>query len=366
MLRSLEKALEESRREGRERILRDDFAPIDFSSNDYLGLGALPAQLSLSRSSASSSRLISGNLEHINECEELLCHHYRGRSALLFNSGYAANHALFSMLSEKGVNILYDEYIHASIRSSLSRSRGTTWSYKHNDSSDLEAKLNRIKGDTVVVTEGIFSMHGDQPDLNEFCRLKEEYGFVFIVDEAHSTGIFGYDQLGSTEQQGVLSQVDVRIHTFGKALGAEGACIISDCQIRQALINFARPFIYTTAPSPALTELIKLAHRRIRSSSLQRDQLFELIGCWKEFSANIKGVSAAPGPIQYLQIGGNQATLGLAAAFQNKGYDLKAILAPTVPKGEERVRVCLHAFNQANELAEIINIFQYFQDTRSS
>ena len=143
MLKALENALEKRREEDRLRMLRDELPAVDFSSNDYLGLGAEEVSLSADRSSASSSRSITGNYPRLRALEIYLAERFQGDEATFFQSGFEANQALFSMLSDLGVTVLFDEHIHASIRSSLFRSRGKAWSFKHNDLTDLRMKLNR-------------------------------------------------------------------------------------------------------------------------------------------------------------------------------------------------------------------------------
>ncbi|MCH2199271.1 MAG: aminotransferase class I/II-fold pyridoxal phosphate-dependent enzyme [Flavobacteriales bacterium] len=372
MLKALENALEKRREEDRLRMLRDELPAVDFSSNDYLGLGAEEVSLSADRSSASSSRSITGNYPRLRALEIYLAERFQGDEATFFQSGFEANQALFSMLSDLGVTVLFDEHIHASIRSSLFRSRGKAWSFKHNDLTDLRMKLNRSEGECVVVTEGLFSMHGDSPDLEAISALKSEIDFALIVDEAHSNGFFGEHGIGTSESQNIIADVNVRIQTFGKAFGIQGAAIVQKREsrsadrrektsIKEALANFSRPFIYTTAPSPLLTELCFHGLRRWERAQKQRELLGENIQHYLMRAKHFEEATMNRGQVQFYSVGGNGATLQCSQAFSERGYDLKAILSPTVPEGQEGLRICLHAFNSKAEIDAIFDIFDYIR-----
>lgn len=344
-----------------EHLLREAKRPagnIDFASNDYLGLAKEMVSFNAPLG-AGSSRLISGYSNQQAELEQQLAQVYAGETATLFNSGYEANSGLFDMLTAQGIHILYDEHIHASIRQALVGARVQTWAFKHNDVSDLAEKLGRIKTPVAVVTEGLFSMNGTCAPLKAICALKSTYDFMLIVDEAHSTGILGDGLLGRTGEEGVVEEVDIRIHTFGKALGSQGACIVGNTIVKSALLNFCKPLIYSTAPSPLFIKGIKEAHTLFFQSAVAaRKNLDSNIAYFRERIASHSGFQQGlQGPIQWWNGTGLQHTLSTAAVLQKDGFDVVAIRPPTVPTGKEGIRICLHAFNNRIEIDELIMSF---------
>lgn len=327
---------------------------IDFESNDYLGLGRTPLDLGeVSYTSNASSRLIHGYSQAIEDLEQWLASHYQADQAIYFPSGYMANVALFGMLHELGVHILYDEYIHASIRSALRGGRGKAWSFAHNDIDHLEALLRRCDEEVVVVTEGVFSMNGSSPDLLSITKLRDRYNFTLIVDEAHSTGILGENGLGLAKASGCLGNVDVRIHTFGKALGAEGAIITGSTLLKEALHNFARPLIYTTAPSDIHAKWIRAAHHRLQNTPESVQRLQKRIAQWNEVMGH--GIAHPQSAIRFLVASNAQAAVKLEEELETLGYLVKAIRTPTVPIGSEGLRVSLHAHNSEDELRGLMS-----------
>jgi 8-amino-7-oxononanoate synthase len=333
---------------------------VDFESNDYLGLGRDPIGLGeLQLTSNASSRLIHGYSEALESLERFLTDRYQAEASTYFPSGYMANMALFGMLHELGVHILYDERIHASIRAALRGGRGKAWSFAHNDIDHLEALLRRADTECVVVTEGVFSMDGSAPDLPAIARLKSRYQFTLIVDEAHATGVLGADGLGLAKASGCFGEVDVRVHTFGKALGAEGAVIAGTALLKDALHNFARPLIYTTAPSDLHALWVRKAHERFNYAHAQREQLRERISEW---NATLGTGGAHPeGAIRFVKTASPKAALALEEDLCNDGLLAKAIRTPTVPEGAEGIRISLHAFNSGSELERLMHHLQRTQ-----
>jgi 8-amino-7-oxononanoate synthase len=203
-------------------------APVDFYSNDYLGIATsgYPAEASGNfpeslMCGSTGSRLLSGNSRRSEELEQTIAVFHRAESALLFNSGYDANTGLIPCITDRHTTILYDELCHASIldgvRLSLSNKR---YKFRHNSVEDLAGKLKKFHGCTVVViVESVYSMDGDTAPLNDFAMLCNEFGAQLIVDEAHATGVFGEKGEGLVCAMGLEDQVFARVHTFGKALG---------------------------------------------------------------------------------------------------------------------------------------------------
>lgn len=327
---------------------------IDFISNDYLGLAREPVDIAVTQSGSGASRLLSGNSPALAALEAELAERYRAERALLFHSGFEANHGFFAMLGALGYRVLYDEEMHASVRSGLLGARVASWSFKHNDIGDLTAKLERNAEAAVVVTESVFSMSGDLGDLHGIAELKNRFDFTLIVDEAHGTGTVG-DLTGLSGSLQLLDAVDLRLHTFGKALGAAGACWVGPSIWMDGLVNFCKPLVYSTAPSPVLVELVEHVHQRYDDLQLERrTRLTELIEAWGVRCGDREDFSCNPSPIQFKRMGDAKRTLETAERLRHAGFDVAAIRTPTVQPGEERLRVSLHSFNTLSQLDELL------------
>lgn len=355
MWKQLQQAIAERKKQGLLRHLQHPKTGIDFCSNDYLGFARAPIALKLLPSGHGGSRLISGNSTAIDSLEKRLAQHYEAEQVLIFNSGYEANSGLFGMLAALGVRVIYDQHIHASVRHALRGAKTPAWSYRHNDLNDLEAKLKKAEGDAVaVVTESLFSMDGDLGALEAIATLKKEFDFTFIVDEAHGTGVLGgfTGLTGALQLQGV---VDIRIHTFGKALGGQGACIAGNALLKTALTQFCQPLIYSTAPAPVMIELIDLCHQRFAEQASGRQaELSRNIAFYLKCVDGDAAFSRNDGPIQWFACQGNERVLACAERLQISGFDVVAIRTPTVPRGSERLRICLHAFNAEKEIDQLV------------
>lgn len=335
---------------------------IDFTSNDYLGRSRSAwvknkvekeaKSIHNFRLGSTGSRLLSGNYNEIEELEFLLAKHFKGESALFFNTGFNANVGLLSTLPQKGDLVIYDEHIHASLHQGLNLSKSYKTAFKHNDIADLEAKLKQNKGKVVfVIVESIYSMDGDYCPLEEIVKLKALYPFELIVDEAHSGGVVGEQGSGLTCKLHLESACLARIFTFGKAFGAHGSAVITSNQIKKYLINFCKNFIYTTAPP--LHEILTVKHSIIFSqvNTNQQLKLYKLINYFidkKNQYPKLKIIGE--GPIFAVISGSNNQAKQLSQYLKTKDIDARPILSPTVPKGTERIRICLHAFNKPSEI----------------
>lgn len=358
MFDRIREQLNERANQHRLRTVQRPIQGTDFCSNDYLGLGAEPLQLPSLPSGSGASRLISGYSDGLEQLEQELAQRYRGETATFFSSGYEANAGVVNMLHQMGIRIVYDAHIHASMRSALVGGALPAWKYKHLDMADLEAKLQRCNEQVVVLTEGLFSMDGDQGDLAAFAALKAKYNFSLLADEAHSTGTVGEDVLGWSGASGDLA--DVRIHTFGKALGMQGAVVVSSRLFQQALHNFCRPLIYSTAPSPLLIEGVRLAHERFAQiGAARRLALAMNVKTYLAASFNTSGFSAQVGPIQWFAAGsGGLQLFELVSRTRDAGFAVYGIQAPTVAEGAERIRICLHSFNAAADIETLCAHFK--------
>lgn len=331
---------------------------IDFTSNDYLGFARSEELFNMienkiatsnKRVGSGGSRLLSGNSKEVEELEKYLAKYYQAEAALLFNSGYDANVGLLSAVAKKGDSILYDELVHASIYDGIRLSRADSFPVKHNDTIHLEERLKQSSGNIYVVVESVYSMNGDIGPLLEISDLCKFYKASLIVDEAHATGVFGK---GIVQHLKLEGDVFACVHTFGKALGCHGAVVLGSQILNEYLVNFARSFIYTTAlPLHSLIS-IECAHQLLEKSEPAQKQLHENISYFRE---RIKGYDKhqwleSKSSIQSLIVPGNNEVRELCAKIQAKDIDVRPILNPTVPKGKERIRVCLHSSNTKEEI----------------
>ncbi|WP_027421041.1 aminotransferase class I/II-fold pyridoxal phosphate-dependent enzyme [Crocinitomix catalasitica] len=330
---------------------------IDFFSNDYLGLSQLKFDTS-GNEGATGSRLISGNLLKTEELEEDLAHFYGHKAGLIFNSGFDANLGLFSAVPQKGDTIIYDALCHASIRDGIRLSQANSFSFRHNDIMHLNERLTAATGDIFVAVEAVYSMDGDQGNLEAIAKLCKKFGAYLIVDEAHSAGIFGAQGRGLVNELGLEDQVFAKLITFGKAYGSHGAIVVGSKELRTYLINFSRSFIYTTALPPASITRIAAVVEAVKQMDQERTKL-KLNADY--FTATVKETSVNCMPsasaIQSIMVRGNQAAKNKAAELKAAGFAVKAILYPTVPKQSERIRICLHSFNSQEDIKKLIHIF---------
>ncbi|HEY9048682.1 MAG TPA: 8-amino-7-oxononanoate synthase [Ohtaekwangia sp.] len=361
--KELSKRLKAREEEGLLRTLKHTSGLIDFTSNDYLGLArsedlfnaihqklnTLPAR----SNGATGSRLLAGNNSYYEEVESTLAGIFHAQAALIFNSGYSANLAVLSSLPQRGDTILYDELAHACIKDGTRLSMAKRFSFRHNDLNDLEAKLKRSEGNIFIAVESIYSMDGDACPLQELITLAEKYNAFIIVDEAHSTGVTGEKGSGLAVSLNVHDRIAVRIYTFGKAMGIHGACVTGSDELRNYLINFARPFIYTTALPPHSVVAIDCAFRYLQENIQTQEQLKKNIQLYLHATRDLPNKTISASAIQTAVYPGNDHVRSVAHALQQKGFDVRPILSPTVPKGTERLRICLHAFNTAQQIEEL-------------
>jgi 8-amino-7-oxononanoate synthase len=344
------------------RSLRMSGKGVDFFSNDYLGMVKhLLIESAVTGipypHGSTGSRLLAGNYPMIEETEKQIADFHDSPAGLIFNSGYDANFGLLSCIAQKEDLILYDKLSHASIRDGIRQSFAGTHSFAHNDLRELEKKLqnqNSTAGSNrFVVTESVFSMDGDMAPLQEIAALCEQYGAHLIVDEAHATGIIGGKGEGLVQFLGLQSRCFARIHTFGKALGCHGAIILGSPKLREYLINFCRPFIYSTALPPASVAAIRASYKIFPALKKERETLKNLIALF-----NQPGFSKSETPIQCFIVPGNEKVKELAGQLLENNLDVRPILYPTVPAGQERLRITLHSYNTLEETKKLISILK--------
>lgn len=346
-----QRSLQDRKEKGSLRSLLSFDKHIDFWSNDYLGLAKFPQAIDVKGSTG--SRLISGNSKFVEEVEKQIARHFQSEAALIFNSGYDANLGLFSSLPQKGDTILYDEYVHASVRDGIRLSFANSFSFRHNDVSDLRKKMQKAEGTVFVAVESLYSMDGDLAPLIELSLLCKEYNALLIVDEAHSGGVFGTEGKGLCRELGVVDSVFIRVFTFGKAYGAHGAVVCCSDEVREFLINFARSFIYTTALPEGMYRHI-LQQIELSKEEELREQLQTNIA---RFVNSVRsGLSSPNSPIQIIEFSDLDSCKLKARQLQAAGFAVKAILPPTVPAGSQRLRICIHAFNTKEEIDRLISL----------
>ncbi len=355
---------------------------IDFASNDYLGFAKNETiysntfQLILKQGTfqngATGSRLLTGNHLLYEQLEDLLSKVHKSESALVFNSGYDANIGFFGAVPQRGDLIFYDEFIHASIRDGISMSTAKGYKFAHNDLADLKLKISGVlkqltepsAPEIYVVAESVFSMDGDSPDLKALTQFCSSNNYRLVVDEAHALGVFDTSGLGLIQELGLQKKVFARIITFGKALGCHGAAILGSSQLKTYLINFARSFIYTTALSPHTIAAILAAYEYLAEEGKKEVvQLKKNILIYKERAAKLdlqKHYITSDSAIQSLVISGNKKVKTVSKKLEEKGFDVKPIVSPTVPEGQERLRFCIHSYNTKEELELVLELVRTF------
>lgn len=338
---------------------------IDFSSNDYLGLSRsafirqqvdndYKNNFSFKKSGATGSRLLNGNSELYDSVEAMLAKIHHAEAALIYNSGFDANVGLISTLARPNDTIFYDEMVHASIHQGMRLSGAKLISYKHNNYEDLEEKLKEhsAAGIGFIVTESIFSMEGDRPDLKKLAELAGIYAIHLILDEAHATGLFGSGGSGLCNEAGIEDKCFARIYTFGKAIGSHGAVVAVSQNLKDYLINFSKNFIYTTALETHNLLCVKHSYIYLQNNINQLFKLIYLNNYFKNKSKELNGrfEIRGDGPIFGIIVPGNKKCKDLAFYLQNHNLDVRAVLSPTVPEGFERLRIILHSFNTSREI----------------
>ncbi|KAM3081206.1 hypothetical protein ACMFMG_005160 [Clarireedia jacksonii] len=376
---------------------------VDFSSNDFLSLSTSPLlhkqYLSLLEShldphtskpspptlGSTGSRLLTGNSSLALTLEHDISRFHNAPAGLLFNSGFDANSGFFSCVPQSGDTIVFDQEIHASVHEGMRTSRaGKRIAFTHNDVESLRSVLEALpaeeetsgktKGSIFVAVESLYSMDGDTCQLRSIVEVVEDVlglggegrrgrGYV-IVDEAHSTGIYGEQGRGLVCELGLEKKIFARLHTFGKALAANGAIILTTPLVRHYLLNYARPLIYSTSLSTPSLLLIKASYSVLSSPSTSSlcQQLHSLSRYLHILLANLPSSSYItyhnqddPSPIFSIQ---TPYPKELAKECQDQGFNVRGIMSPTVKKGTERVRVCLHAGNTRYEVEGLVRVIQ--------
>ena len=357
MIQKLEDKLKKRKEEGTFRSL-SSFTGIDFWSNDYLGLSALPLNYTeRTQFGSTGSRLISGNSSIAEDCEQQIASHFDAEASLVYNSGYDANLGFFSSIPQKGDLVIYDSDIHASVRDGVRLSFARTLSFAHNSLEDLEKKL-QLSADTKYVSiESLYSMRGDFAPIRAIVELCEKYEAHLIVDEAHSGGIYGENGKGLIHALGFENRVFARLITFGKAYGCHGAAIVTSQFVKDYLVNFSRSFIYSTAlPEESYVRIMKA----ISCHELNEERVKLMENCTyfrsliNDYSFEIE--SEPNSPIQFIVLGSVEKTIEIAQKIRSNKFLTKEIVSPTVGKGREGIRICIHSHNTFDEIKQMVQL----------
>lgn len=337
---------------------------INFSSNNYLGLSTHPqvvkaAKQALDKWGAGSgaSRLISGNLKIHEDLERELADFKGEEAATVFSSGYLANLGVVtSLLDEKDV-VLVDRLDHASLIDAAKLSKAKLWVYPHKDLAALSALLNRAREfrRRLVLTDAYFSMDGDVAPLDELLEVCRSHDAMLLIDEAHSTGVYGKTGAGLSEHFGLQGRIDVVMGTLSKALGSVGGYVAGKRTLHEHLVNRSREFIYTTAPSPAASAAALAAIQSIRTSSALREKLWRNIYFIREKLTELGfDLMGSEGPVIPILIGDTAKVLKAREFLRKAGIFAPAIRPPTVSKGTDRIRISLMATHEKADLEALV------------
>ena len=334
-----------------------------FCSNDYLGLANHPDVIAALRAGAEkwgvgggASHLVIGHSTPHHELEEALAEFTGRPRALLFSTGYMANLAAVTALVGQGDTVLEDRINHASLLDAGLLSGARFSRYLHNDAASLASRLEKATGNTLVVTDGVFSMDGDLADLPALCAEARRKQAWVMVDDAHGFGPQGATGGGIVEHFGLgLDDVQVLVGTLGKAFGTAGAFVAGSEELIETLIQFARPYIYTTSQPPAVACATLKSLELLQSEGWRRDHLNTLIARFRQGAAEI-GLTLmdSPTPIQPILVGDSARAMQLSAMLKARGLLVGAIRPPTVPAGSARLRVTFSAAHTQAQLERLL------------
>jgi len=354
----LEDQLQKRRKAGLWRCLSSRGRLIDLTSNDYFGFARSIKSITVDQLGATGSRLLTGNHPLYRKLEEQLAAFHRADACLIYNSGYTANLGLLAAIGTREGTFVHDLEVHASIYDGMRLSHAKCLPFRHNDLDSLTTRLKRASPPVFVLIESVYSMSGDRallPEIADLCRLR---GAALIVDEAHATGIHGSHGEGLVVELGLEAEIFARVHTFSKALGTHGAAVMGSKTLKDYLLNFSRPFIYTTALPPPTLAMIACAYEKLRKQAKDHQQRLTQLAQYFRSTAYAKGIalSANTGPIQPLYFEDVETVQRLSKKLQEAGLDVRAIVPPTVSRGKACLRVVLHSFNRKEEIAQLVEL----------
>ncbi|MCO7502733.1 MULTISPECIES: 8-amino-7-oxononanoate synthase [unclassified Pseudomonas] len=346
------------------QVMVDGTPLLAFCSNDYLGLANHPEVIDAWRAGAErwgvgggASHLVIGHSSPHHELELALAEFTGRPRALLFTTGYLANLGALTALVGQGDSVLQDRLNHASLLDGGLLSGARFSRYLHNDADSLGKRLAKATGNALVVTDGVFSMDGDIADLPALAAQAQVRGAWLMVDDAHGFGTLGRHGGGVVEHFGLdMGQVPVLVGTLGKAFGTAGAFVAGSEELIECLIQFARPYIYTTSQPPALACATLRSLQLLRDEHWRREHLAALIRQFRQGAEQI-GLHLMDSftPIQPILIGDAARAMRLSAMLRERGLMVTAIRPPTVPAGSARLRVTLTAAHSAAQVQLLLN-----------
>ena len=346
---------------------------INFSSNDYLGLATEPALREAAKAAidqygvgAGASRLVCGTLSPHVRLEEKLAEFKRTEAALTFSSGYATALGTLGALCQKDDVIILDKLAHASLIDGARLSGAHVRVFPHNHMGKLESHLawardNFPEARVVVVTEAVFSMDGDWALLAEIVELKRRFGALLLLDEAHAVGVIGAHGRGLAEQLGLAGAVDIHMGTLSKALGVSGGYVCGGRRLIELLVNRARSFIYSTAPSPAVAAAGCAAVEWMLSAAgeKRRQQLRQNLAQFaSEMPPLFSGERKVQSAIVPVIVGKAEAALEAAQLLADKGFLVPAIRFPTVARDAARLRVTVSARHTPRQISGLCAVLR--------
>ena len=325
---------------------------LDFGSNDYLGLAASPrlrAVLTAAMScgtaiGAGGSRLLRGNAPEHEELEAAAATFFHAERTLFFGSGYTANSAIFATLPQREDLVLLDELVHASAREGMRLSNATSVETKHNDVASVEETIRAWRagggvGQIWIAAESLYSMDGDRAPLSDLITLADRHDAILVIDEAHATGVYGPDGRGLAANIEGRDNVIV-LHTCGKALGGAGALLTLPRVLSEFLVNRCRAFIFSTAPSPLMAVAALEALAILKDEPQRREALAALVA-FAGHQAHAHGIPLSGSQILPVIIGDDAGVMQIASSLQQRGFDVRGVRPPTVPKGTARLRISI-------------------------
>jgi 8-amino-7-oxononanoate synthase len=339
----------------------------DFSSNDYLGLSqsrevrqiAIDALARGVAIGSGGSRLLRGNDAEHEALEAEAAAFFGVESALYFPGGFTANAALFSTLPQRGDLVVHDSLIHASAHDGMRAGRAECVAFAHNDAQAADDAVRTWRnrggaGRVWIGAESLYSMDGDRAPLADLMHIADRHDAFLVIDEAHATGALGPDGRGLAGDLEGRENV-VTLHTCGKALGAQGGLLCGPTILRDVIVNFCRPFIFATAPSPLMAAVVRGVLALLRQQPQRRHRLGELVAfANRELEARC-GMPPSGSHILPVILGSNERAMRTAAALQSRGFDIRGIRPPTVPEGTARLRIAITLHNDQSSVSAMLD-----------
>lgn len=345
---------------GRLQVAGRDY--LNFSANDYLGLAdhiaikaAFKAGIDRYGAGSGASPLVTGYSRAHQQLEETLAEWLGVEAVLLFNCGFSANQAVLKALLGKEHLLWQDKLNHASLQEMGSQLPCKMKRFGHNDMAALARQLEPNRG--LIVSEGVFSMDGDQGPWRELATLAAQSGNWLMIDDAHGLGVLGPEGRGTLAAQGVEpANVHIQMGTFGKALGVAGAFVGGSRELVDYLVNFARHYVYSTHMPAAQACAVSKSIELVRAADESRTHLGQLIAHFQQ-GAKAQGwqLGASNTPIQPLLVGESSAALQLAERLRDRGVWVSAIRPPTVPSGMARLRITLSAAHCEQDVDRLLD-----------